>query len=122
MKKLHYILFIYCLFRSGSFTLNAQLSHIEGFGIGSSLSPENSVNEIIVDSLGNFYAIGTFAGTLDFNPLGTPYFLAANAGDAFIAKYNTGRMRLGGRRSILDSKLRLEKTMICSLEAPTTLL
>jgi hypothetical protein len=91
MKKLKYILFIYCLLGSGLLTVKAQLSHIEGFGIGSSLTPENSVNEIIVDSLGNYYAIGTFAGTLDFNPLGTPYFLAANAGDAFIAKYNTQR-------------------------------
>ena len=91
MKKLQYTLFIFCLFGSGLLTVNAQLSHIEGFGIGSSLTPENSVNEIIVDSLGNFYAIGTFAGTLDFNPLGTPFFLAANAGDAFIAKYNSQR-------------------------------
>ena len=91
MKKLKYILFIYCLLGSGLLTVKAQLSHIEGFGIGSSLTPENSVNQIIVDSLGNYYAIGTFAGTLDFNPLGTPYFLAANAGDAFIAKYNTQR-------------------------------
>jgi hypothetical protein len=91
MKKLQYSLFIYFLFGSGLFTLEAQLSHIEGFGIGSSMTPENSVNEIIVDSLGNFYAIGTFDGTLDFNPLGTPFFLAANAGDAFIAKYNTQR-------------------------------
>ena len=91
MKKLQYTLFIYCLFGSGLFTLKAQLSHIEGFGIGNYFTPENSINEIIVDSLGNFYAIGTFNGTLDFNPLGAPYFLASPAGDAFIAKYNTQR-------------------------------
>ena len=91
------------------------------------MTPENSVNEIIVDSLGNFYAIGTFAGTLDFNPLGTPFFqqplqVMPLLPSIILSENWFGRMRLGGRRSILDSKLRLEKTMICSLEAPTTLL
>ncbi len=53
-------------------------------------APQIEARATTVDSSGNAYLVGTFAGTADFAPgASTAWMTGAGAGDAFVAKYNT---------------------------------
>jgi hypothetical protein len=53
-------------------------------------------NALDVDASGNVYTVGTFEGTVDFNPAAQTYNLTSlGAGDAFIHKMSQSALRLG---------------------------
>lgn len=59
------------------------------------------VNDLAVDSSGNIYAVGNFAGTADFDPNGTSELTSDGGTDGFLVKYNSSQAlqwvrRIGG--------------------------
>jgi len=70
------------------------------------LDTGNSATDIAADSQGNFYVLGRFEGTVDFNPRGHRHEVTAAAAEVYLACYGPdGRLKgvntWGGRRGIV---------------------
>lgn len=67
-----------------------------GFALGRGSTGADHANAVAYDSTGNVYVGGSFAGTVDFDPVGTLELDAAN-GPGFLAKYTPAGTLLWAR-------------------------
>jgi hypothetical protein len=72
------------------------VSFVQRFGA----SGNDGATGVVADSSGNVYLLGTFTGTVDFNPSSTTNNLTSTGGssDIFIAKYNSSGAYVWSRR------------------------
>lgn len=66
------------------FSYQAQISFDWGIAGGGATTPENAINETVIDSQGYRYSVGSFNGTVELNPSGPSYTVSSTGGNADI--------------------------------------
>ena len=72
----------------GYYTNNAGLHWAKQLGVSSPEEYKQSIRDFVIDDGGNKYVLGSFSGTIDFDPSGSTFNLtASNDSTIFLAKY-----------------------------------
>lgn len=100
--------FTCCFILLISFSLHSQTSYVWANTAG--LQSFDQGTDVKRDGTGDVYTVGSFSGTIDFDPSASVYNLSSNNLDGFIAKYNSSgnliwAARLSGTQSISNLKL-----------------
>lgn len=66
------------------FSNEAQISYDWGIAGGGATTPENAINETVIDAQGYRYSVGSFNGTVELNPSGPSYTVTSTGGNADI--------------------------------------